>query len=83
MAASSPDVFSLNYQSPHSSGPPLANQAIGQSVLPSSGTNSLLQGPSGMGLGSNLAPPSAQLNSPVRYSAGTFVPLFSLYLLRF
>ena len=75
MAAASPDVFSLNCQSPHSSGLPLANQAIGQSMIPSSGINSLLQGSPGMGLGSNLASPSAQLNSSVRYSTGTFVPL--------
>lgn len=77
MVASSPDVFSINYQSPHSGGLPLANQGIAQPMPPSSGTNSLLQGPPGVGHPSNLPSPSAQLNSPL--SGGRYgVPRTSL-----
>ncbi|KAL8137235.1 hypothetical protein V2J09_003236 [Rumex salicifolius] len=65
MIASSPDVFSINYQSPHSGGGlPLANQGIAQPMHSSSGTNSLLQCPPGMGHASNLSAPSGQLSSP-------------------
>ncbi|KAK9282032.1 hypothetical protein L1049_004944 [Liquidambar formosana] len=65
-SVSSPDVLSLGYQGPHTSGLAVSNQGNVASILPTSGVNSPVQGSSGVVLGSNLTSPSGPLNAPVR-----------------
>ncbi|KAF8402099.1 hypothetical protein HHK36_013051 [Tetracentron sinense] len=65
---SSPDLFPIGYQGPHASGLAISNQGSAQPILPpTSGANSVLQGSSGMVLGSSLPSPSAALNASTRY----------------
>ncbi|KAJ4969404.1 hypothetical protein NE237_016105 [Protea cynaroides] len=63
---SSSDVLSLGYQGSHSSGLAISNQGPVAPVLPTSGANTMLQGSSGMALGSSLPSPSGALSAPTR-----------------
>ncbi|GAB4841339.1 hypothetical protein Ancab_022066 [Ancistrocladus abbreviatus] len=64
-SASSPDVFSLGCQGPHTGGFASSNQNVIPSILPP-GANSSVQGSPCMGIGSSLTAPSSQLNGSVR-----------------
>ncbi|XP_043703526.1 chromatin modification-related protein EAF1 B-like isoform X3 [Telopea speciosissima] len=64
---SSPDV--ILYQGSHNSGLAIPNQGSVAPVLPTSSANAMLQGSSGITLGSSLPSPSAALSAPTRYGA--------------
>ncbi|KAL2488179.1 Chromatin modification-related protein EAF1 B [Forsythia ovata] len=63
---SSPDILSLGYQVPHSSGLAIANPASVAPMLPAPGASSAVQGSSNMIPGNNFSMPPGPLNSSVR-----------------
>ncbi|CAI9770643.1 unnamed protein product [Fraxinus pennsylvanica] len=63
---SSPEIHSLGYQVPHSSGLAISNQATVAPMLPTSGSGSAVQGSSNMMPGNNISMPPDPPNSAVR-----------------
>ncbi|KAG8387286.1 hypothetical protein BUALT_Bualt02G0005600 [Buddleja alternifolia] len=61
-----PDILSLGYHGPHSSGLAIPNQGSVNPMLPSSGTSPAFQGSPNMMIGNNLSSSPGPLNSSVR-----------------
>ncbi|KAL0389856.1 UNVERIFIED_CONTAM: Chromatin modification-related protein EAF1 B [Sesamum calycinum] len=70
-AISGPDMLSLGYQGPHSSGLAIPNQGTFTPMLPASGASSVLQGSPNMMIGSNFSsspgPPNPSASKDARY----------------
>ncbi|KAL0417464.1 UNVERIFIED_CONTAM: Chromatin modification-related protein EAF1 B [Sesamum radiatum] len=70
-AISGPDMLSLGYQGPHSSGLAIPNQGTFTPMLPASGASSVLQGSPNMMIGSNFSsspgPPNSSASKDARY----------------
>ncbi|KAL0436159.1 UNVERIFIED_CONTAM: Chromatin modification-related protein EAF1 A [Sesamum radiatum] len=73
-AISGPDMLSLGYQGPHSSGLAIPSQGTFTPMLPASGASSVLQGSPNMMIGSNFSSSPGPLNSPASKDARYVVP---------
>ncbi|KAL0459908.1 UNVERIFIED_CONTAM: Chromatin modification-related protein EAF1 A, partial [Sesamum latifolium] len=73
-AISGPDMLSLGYQGPHSSGLAIPNQGTFTPMLPASGASSVLQGSPNMMIGSNFSSSPGPLNSSASKDARYVVP---------
>ncbi|KAK4440472.1 Chromatin modification-related protein EAF1 A [Sesamum alatum] len=73
-AISGPDILSLGYQGPHSSGLAIPNQGTLTPMLPASGASSVLQGSPNMMIGSNFSSSPGPLSSSASRDARYVVP---------